>query len=172
MTGWTEGSRGFSGRRRGDVAAETVLKPAPIVRALRAAFARDVGRQELLQLAARKIRAAGSPYTSVYLYMLRDGALMLDAYDGRETEHTRIPVGAGLCGQAVAERRDINAPDVAAAPGYLACNLETRSELVVLIRRGEEILGQIDVDSDVPAGFSETEHAAVKQVADALAVLL
>lgn len=165
-------SGSLSGPRWGDVGADAVLKPEPIIRALRAAFARDTGRAELLRLAAQKIRAAGPPYTSVYLYMLRDGVLELEAYDGRETEHTRIPVGTGLCGQAVAERRDLNAPDVTAAPGYLACNLETKSELVVLIRRGDEILGQIDVDSDVPAGFSPAEEAAVKKVADALAVLL
>lgn len=152
--------------------AERALKPEPIVRALRAAYARGASRQELLELTARRIRAAGPPYTSVYLYMLHHGALRLEALDGRETEHTRIPVGAGLCGRAVAQRRDINAPDVGAAPGYLACNLDTQSELVVLIRRGDEILGQIDVDSDVPAGFSDAEHAAVKHVADALAVLL
>lgn len=148
------------------------LKPQPIVRALRGAFARDASRQALLDLAARRIRAAGAPYTSVYLYMLDDGVLRLEAFDGRETEHTRIPVGTGMCGQAVAEQRDINTPDVSAAPGYLACNLDTRSELVVLIRRGDEILGQIDVDSDVPAGFSDADQAAVKQVADALAALL
>ncbi|GBD31594.1 Free methionine-R-sulfoxide reductase [bacterium HR33] len=154
------------------MAVEAVLKPEPIVRALRAAFAREATRQELLALAAKSIRQAGPPYTSVYLYMLHGDELVLEAYDGRDTPHTRIPVGKGLCGQAVAEGKDINAPDVSAAPGYLACNLETKSELVVLIRRGDEILGQIDIDSDVPAGFSEAEHRAVKQVADALAVLL
>lgn len=152
--------------------AGSVLKPEPIVRALQGAFARDVGRQELLALAARRIRAAGPPYTSVYMYMLHGHDLVLEAHDGRDTEHRRIPVGKGLCGQAVAERRDINAADVRAAPGYLACNLETKSELVVLIRRGEEILGQIDVDSDVPAGFSAADEVAVREVADALASLL
>lgn len=154
------------------MAAETVLQPAPIVRALQGAFSRGARREELLGIAASRIRAAGPPYTGVYLYMLRQGELILEAHDGRSTEHTRIPVGSGLCGQAVQERRDINAPDVAAAPGYLACSLETRSELIVLIRRHEEILGQIDIDSDVPAGFNEAEHAAVKEVADALAALL
>ena len=54
----------------------------------------------------------------------------------------------------------------------LACNTFTKSELVVLIRRGEHILGQIDIDSDVPQGFGDSEHADVKEVADALAVLL
>jgi GAF domain-containing protein len=77
-----------------------------------------------------------------------------------------------VCGTAVATGEDQNVPDVAAVGNYLACNLETRSELVVLIRRGTTILGQLDVDSDVPAGFDAARHAAVKQVADALAVLL
>ena len=63
-------------------------------------------------------------------------------------------------------------PDVGAIGNYLACNLLTKSELVVLIRRGDQILGQIDIDSDVPAGFGVEAHARVKEVADALAVLL
>jgi GAF domain-containing protein len=62
--------------------------------------------------------------------------------------------------------------DVRARANYLACNLETRSELVVLIRRGGTILGQIDVDSDVPDPFTPEEVAQVKRVADGLAVLL
>ena len=62
--------------------------------------------------------------------------------------------------------------DVGTIGNYLACNVETRSELVVLIRRGPRILGQLDVDSDVPAGFTERHHGVVKEVADALAVLL
>jgi len=61
---------------------------------------------------------------------------------------------------------------VGAAGNYLACNAFTKSELVVLIRRGDHILGQIDIDSDVPAGFGEKEYAEVKEIADALAVLL
>lgn len=152
--------------------ADAVLDAGPIVRALHGAFCRDASRQELLQLAATKMRAVGPPYTGVYLYMLHDDALVLEAHDGRPTEHTRIPVGAGICGQAVAERRDFNVPDVTRAEGYLACSVETKSELVVLIRRHGEILGQIDVDSDVPNGFTEAEEVAVREVADALAALL
>src|SRR5438552_2002821 len=98
--------------------------------------------------------------------------LVLEAYAGRETPHTRIAVGLGVCGTAVATGEDQNVPDVGAVGNYLACNLDTKSELVVLIRRGPTILGQIDIDSDVPAGFTEAHHRAVKEVADALAVLL
>ncbi len=143
-----------------------------IVRALRAAHRHDASRQELLQLACDRIRAAGPPYTSVYAYLLRGDELVLEAHAGRDTEHARIPVGRGVCGTAVAAGEDQNVPDVNAIGNYLACNLDTRSELVVLIRRGDTIVGQIDVDSDVPAGFGPTEHADVRAVADALAVLL
>lgn len=149
-----------------------VLDGERVVAALRGAFARDVDRQGLLQLAADRIRAAGAPYTSVYLYMLHDEMLILEGFSGRATDHTHIPVGKGVCGTAVATGEDQNVGDVRTLGNYLACNLETRSELVVLIRRGSQVLGQIDVDSDVEGRFAPEEQAAVKLVADALAVLL
>ena len=147
-------------------------RTSPIVRALRAAHLHDASRAELLQLACDRLRGLGAPFTSVYAYMLHDGELVLEAFSGRETEHARIPVGRGVCGTAVATGEDQNVPDVAAIGNYLACNLETKSELVVLIRRGHTTLGQLDIDSDVPAGFTESHHRAVREVADALAVLL
>jgi GAF domain-containing protein len=61
---------------------------------------------------------------------------------------------------------------VTARDEYIACNLDTKSELVVLIRRGDLILGQIDVDSDQLDPFTPEEEAAVEEVADALATLL
>jgi GAF domain-containing protein len=149
-----------------------ILDADRVVAALRGAFAREEGRAALLELAAARIRAAGPPYTSVYLYMLHGGELVLEAHSGRETEHVRIPVGRGVCGVAVATGEDQNVGDVSAAGHYLACNLETRSELVVLIRRGPLVLGQIDVDSDVEGRFADDEVEAVRKVAEALAVLL
>jgi len=150
----------------------TVLKPDPIVAALRGAFTREVDREAMLRLAAERIQATGSPYTSVYMYMLHGDELVLEAFAGRDTEHARIAVGHGVCGTAVATASDQNVPDVRARENYIACNVWTRSELVVLIRRGSMILGQIDVDSDAPDPFTPEEQSAVKQVADALAVLL
>ncbi len=143
-----------------------------IVRALRAAHLHDAPRAQLLRLACDSIRGLGAPYTSVYAYMLHGDDLVLEAFAGRETEHTRIPVGRGVCGTALATGEDQNVADVGVVDNYLACNLATKSELVVLIRRGRTILGQLDVDSDVPAGFTPEHHQAVKAVADALAVLL
>src|SRR5213594_1428589 len=134
-----------------------------IVRALRAGHLRDASRRELLQMACDRVQGEGPPFTSVYAYMLHGDELVLEAFSGRETPHTRIRVATG---------EDQNVPDVTALGNYLACNLDTKSELVVLIRRGGTILGQIDIDSDLPAGFTDAHHRAVKEVADALAVLL
>ena len=149
-----------------------VLEGERVVAALRGAFVHEATRQELLQLAADRIREAGPPYTSVYLYMLQGDTLVLEAFAGRVTYHVRIPVGTGVCGTAVATGEDQNVGDVQAVGNYLACNLDTRSELVVLIRRGALILGQIDIDSDVVGTFAEEEVAAVRTVADGLAILL
>jgi GAF domain-containing protein len=149
-----------------------VLHADPVVAALRGAFTRGATRHDLLQLAADRIRGAGAPYTSVYLYMLHGNDLELEAWSGRDTEHTTIPVGKGVCGRAVATGQDQNVGDVRKAEDYIACNLFTRSELVVLIRLGAVILGQIDVDSDQENPFTREEEAEVRKVADALAVLL
>jgi GAF domain-containing protein len=150
----------------------SVLETERIVAGLRGAFARDAGRKGLLQYAADRLQAAGPPYTSVYLYMLHGEELVLEAFAGRETDHTRIAVGHGVCGTAVATGQDQNVGDVRAISNYIACNTFTRSELVVLIRRGQVVLGQIDVDSDQPDPFTPDEEAAVRRVAEALAVLL
>src|SRR5437867_4929751 len=96
------------------------IEPSPIVRALRAAHLHDAPRRQLLQLACDRLRALGAPYTSVYAYMLHGDALALEAFAGRETEHTRIPVGTGVCGTAVATGEDQNVADVRAVGNYLA----------------------------------------------------
>jgi GAF domain-containing protein len=149
-----------------------ILDGDRIVAALRGAFTRDAGRAALLALACERMQAAGAPYTSVYAYMLHGDQLELEAHAGRETEHTRIAVGHGVCGTAVATATDQNVGDVRAIENYIACNLWTKSELVVLIRRGALILGQLDIDSDEPDPFTPEEEAEVRKVADALAVLL
>src|SRR3989475_8105423 len=130
---------------------------SPIVRALRAAHLHDAPRAALLQLACDRLRSLGAPYTSVYAYMLQDGGseLVLEAFSGRETEHNRIPVGQGVCGTAVATGEDQNVAGVAALGIHLACNLATKSELVVVVPRGQTALGQLDIDSDVPRGVTE-----------------
>jgi L-methionine (R)-S-oxide reductase len=111
--------------------------------------------------------AAGFPhYTGVYFYWLDDGeTLALRAYHGRPTDHVRIPVGQGICGRAAREKRTVVVDDVSADPAYLACSLETRSEIVVPIGKGATVLGEIDIDSDVPAAFGEDDRAFLERLA-------
>lgn len=151
---------------------QSVLDPATVIAELRRLSAERAGRLKLLQSAAAKMREAGEPYTGVYMYMLTGDSLVLEAYDGKPTEHTVIPVGSGLCGQAVAQDSNINVGDVGKSVDYIACSFDTKSELIVLIRRNGKILGQIDVDSDTVNGFDEVEEAAVQQIADCLASII
>jgi len=104
-------------------------------------------------------------HTGVYLYLLRGDALELGAHAGRDTEHVRIPVGTGICGLSARTGQTVVVDDVKSDPRYLACNLETRSEIVVPIRRGSVYLAQIDVDSDHPAAFGADDRAFLEEVA-------
>lgn len=122
--------------------------------------------------AVRYIAGLSPKFNWVGIYVLKGKTLELGPYIGAATEHTRIPVGRGVCGTAVAQDADQNIPDVQAHGNYLACSLETRSELVVLIRdRKKRILGQIDIDSHTRGAFGPEEERAVKQVAQELGAL-
>jgi L-methionine (R)-S-oxide reductase len=108
----------------------------------------------------------------VGIYELKGKYLELGPYIGAPSEHSKIPVGQGVCGTAVAENADQNVADVRARANYLACSLETRSELVVLVRDHKgKILGQIDIDSHTPNAFGPAEEDAVKKVANELGEL-
>ncbi len=107
-------------------------------------------------------------WTGVYL-LGKDDELWLHNYIGEPTEHAKIPVGTGICGRAVAERTNLNIPDVSAEENYLVCSPDIQSELVILIRAGDEIYGQIDIDSEEKAAFTEDDEIALIGIADKLA---
>jgi L-methionine (R)-S-oxide reductase len=121
--------------------------------------------------AVRYVASLSPFFDWVGVYVLKGDTLELGPYLGEPSEHTRIPIGVGVCGTAVATGQDQNIPDVRAISNYLSCSLKTRSELVVLIRdpRSKGILGQIDIDSHTPAAFSEELESQVRKVADELA---
>lgn len=133
---------------------------------------RDADPNALLRYAVERIYRDGADYDWVGVYLLAADQLILHNFLGEATEHTRIPVGRGVCGTAVAEERDINVPDVTELDNYLTCSAETRSEIVVLIRSRDGILGQIDIDSDTPAAFDERDERELRKVADALGEVL
>ena len=134
---------------------------------------RDEGHlsDALLRKAVRSIDEADDRFNWVGVYLLNeaDQELWLHNYMGPGTDHAKIPVGTGVCGRAVAERTNLNIPDVSAEENFLACSPHTQSELVVLIRAGEDIFGQIDIDSDDAAAFTEEDEMALISIADKLA---
>jgi len=109
-------------------------------------------------------------WTGIY-ELFPDNVLRLGPFIGAPTEHVFIGVGKGVCGTAVAEKRNMNIPDVSRTPNYLACSSDTRSELVVLIRNGDTIYAQIDIDSHELAAFESPMVTDVERVADWLARL-
>ncbi len=107
-------------------------------------------------------------WTGIY-ELFTDNVLRLGPFVGAPTDHVFIGVGNGVCGTAVAEKRNLNIPDVRQVSNYLACSTETRSELVVLIRLGDRIYAQIDIDSHQVGAFDDQAVAKVQRVADWLA---
>jgi GAF domain-containing protein len=108
-------------------------------------------------------------YTWVGIYLLDGNELVLGPFEGKPSPHTRIPLGRGICGAAAAEKATIIVDDVNADPRYLACSIETRSEIVVPIMAGTEVLGEIDIDSDRPAAFGAADQDLLEAVAALLA---
>lgn len=112
-------------------------------------------------------------YTWVGIYLM-DGpdALLLGPYRGKPSPHTRIPLNQGICGAAASQKATVIVPDVNADPRYLACSLETKSEIVVPIMHGSRCLGEIDIDSDQPDAFGADDQVLLEKVAYSLAPLL
>lgn len=127
------------------------------------------GRDAALQAAVSHLAGAVPTYTWVGIYLLAGNELVLGPYEGAPSPHTRIPLGRGICGAAATERATIVVDDVRQDARYLACSLETQSEIVVPIMRGDQVLGEIDVDSDRPAAFGPDDQRLLERVAEALA---
>jgi L-methionine (R)-S-oxide reductase len=108
-------------------------------------------------------------YTWVGIYVLEGDELVLGPFRGKPSPHSRIPLNKGICGAAASTRETIIVDDVDADPRYLACSLETRSEIVVPIVRGSEVLGEIDIDSDKKAAFGPADRELLEAVAHLLA---
>jgi len=121
--------------------------------------------QEALAAAVKVLKERNPRYTWVGIYLLQDGELVLGPFLGKPSPHTRIPVGQGICGAAAREEQTVIVPDVHADPRYLACSLETRSEIVVPIFSRGRVVGEIDIDSDLPEAFGQQDRALLEAAA-------
>ena len=146
------------------------MRPNAVIEDLERLAARGVEFDALLEAAVQGVHDLDPRFHWTGIYeLLPENVLRLGPFVGAATEHVFIGVGHGVCGTAVAERRNMNVPDVSKASNYLACSSDTQSELVVLIRSGETIWAQIDIDSHDLAAFDDHSETMVQQVADWLA---
>jgi GAF domain-containing protein len=157
---------------------DTVRRVAALPERVREIVSGPGHRDAKLVATVKAIREAAPHYTWVGIYLLekpagREQELVLHNFIGRPTPHVRIPLDQGICGAAVRDNETLIVDDVNADPRYLACSIETKSEIVVPIRdaRGAP-LGELDLDSDTTAAFDARDRAALEHVANLLGPVL
>ena len=108
-------------------------------------------------------------YNWVGFYMLEAGAsppaLVLGRYQGAMTVHTRIGLNEGICGAAASSGKTVVVDDVKKDPRYLACSIETKSEIVVPIFVHGKVAGELDIDSHFLAAFGDEDRELVEYCA-------
>jgi L-methionine (R)-S-oxide reductase len=122
-----------------------------------------------LRGAVQILRGVSENYSWLGIYLVKGDNLVLTAYAGEgETEHVQIPIGQGICGLAAKQAETIIVPDVNKDPRYLMCFPSTRSEIVVPIKVGTKVLGEIDIDSDRLSAFTKHDQTLLQQAATIL----
>jgi L-methionine (R)-S-oxide reductase len=118
---------------------------------------------------ARLLHEKMLKYNWVGFYMLEPGAsppmLALGHFQGAMTPHTRIPLNQGICGAAASSGKTIVVDDIASDPRYLACSLETKSEIVVPVFAHGNVAGELDIDSHFAAAFGPEDRELVEYCA-------
>jgi L-methionine (R)-S-oxide reductase len=124
------------------------------------------GAQEFMQTMVKLLHHRMLKYNWVGFYLLEPGAkppmLVLGAFEGAMTPHTRIPLNQGICGAAASSGQTVVVDDVSKDPRYLACSLETKSEIVVPVFVHGKVVGELDIDSHFAAAFT-SEHQDLVQ---------
>jgi GAF domain-containing protein len=127
--------------------------------------------EDLMSVLVGRLQERLPHFHWVGFYMIEDGRLgedpmlVLGPYVGAETPHKRIPLNQGICGAAVSTGQTVVVDDVNADPRYLACSIETRSEIVAPIFVKGSVVGELDIDSHMPAAFSEADRNLVEHSA-------
>ena len=125
----------------------------------------------LMSIIVGRLQEHLTHFNWVGFYMIEKGLpgeepmLVLGPYVGAETPHKRIPLNQGICGAAVTQGRTVVVDDVNSDPRYLACSIETKSEIVVPIFVNGSAVGELDIDSHTPAAFGSDDRRLVEHCA-------
>lgn len=127
--------------------------------------------EDLMSVIVGRLQERLSHFHWVGFYMIEKGRpgedpiLVLGPYVGTETPHERIPLNQGICGAAVTSGQTLVVDDVNADPRYLACSIETKSEIVAPVFLTDKVVGELDVDSHFPAAFGDEDRKLVEHCA-------
>ena len=127
--------------------------------------------EHLMTMVVERLQELLKHYNWVGFYLLDEGEngaepmLVLGPYVGAETPHKRIPLDQGICGAAVASAQTVVVDDVNSDPRYLACSIETSSEIVAPVLVNGKVVGELDIDSHVPAAFTDDDRQLVEHCA-------
>lgn len=94
-------------------------------------------------------------------YLLRDGELVVGPFQGKPA-CVRIALGEGVCGTAASRRETLIVDNVENFPGHIACDVDSRSEIVIPIMAGKELIGVLDIDAPIAARFDEADRAGLE----------
>ncbi|MCI0331042.1 MAG: GAF domain-containing protein [candidate division Zixibacteria bacterium] len=132
--------------------------------------AKTLPKEKLFEVAVAVLKNNFPKYTWVGIYLM-DGEkeLVLGPFLGKPSPHTRIKIDSGICGAAAREKETVIVPDVSADSRYLACSMETKSEIVVPIMRNGKVFGEIDIDSDLRGAFDAGDRKLLEEIAGILA---
>jgi putative methionine-R-sulfoxide reductase with GAF domain len=112
-------------------------------------------------------------YNWVGIYLVQGEHLLLGPWRGAQaTEHTKIPIGTGVCGAAAKTGKTELVDDVSKNARYLSCFLSTKSEIVVPIKKKNIVIGEIDIDSDTPAAFDKKDAVFLEKIAALLSKVI
>jgi L-methionine (R)-S-oxide reductase len=134
-------------------------------------IAQSKSAHDLMSRLSRLLHDRMLKYNWVGFYMLEDGSaekppmLALGPFQGAMTPHTRIPLHQGICGAAASTGQTVVVDDVSKDPRYLACSIETKSEIVVPIFVRGKVVGELDIDSHFPAAFKGEDRELVEYCA-------
>jgi len=151
------------------VSIADVLKIAEVRKAIDRLYSSALNADQLMKEIVTVLSAEMLKYNWVGFYLLEPGAnppaLVLGHFKGAMTPHVRIPLNQGICGAAASSGKTVVIDDVSSDPRYLACSLETKSEIVAPVFVHGKVAGELDIDSHFPAAFTFSDRELVEYCA-------
>jgi L-methionine (R)-S-oxide reductase len=152
----------------------TQTKPTELIPALDALSHSSASADSLMESIVALLHEKLTRYNWVGFYMLekKSNVLVLGHFKGSITRHTRIPLNQGVCGAAASTGKTIIVDDVLSDPRYLACSLETKSEIVVPVFVHGKVTGELDIDSHFLAAFGPDDRQLCEHAASVVSSML